>query len=61
MSTPTPFYSGSVGDFGPATLVNLPDASVLLSPAYWWFAIVDDDSNGVPNGTHFDAVLTVGP
>jgi hypothetical protein len=59
--TATPAYSGSVGTFGPATLIDLPDASVLPSGGYWWLAIVDVDSNGVPNGTYLDAVLTVVP
>jgi glucose/arabinose dehydrogenase len=59
--TPTPVHSGSVADFGPATLVNLPDSSVLRLRVYWWFAIVDNDSNGVPNGTYLDAVLTIVP
>jgi hypothetical protein len=58
--TPTRLYSGSVGTFGPAMPVNLP-ASVLSLGVYWWFAIVDDDSNGVPNGTYLDAVITVVP
>jgi glucose/arabinose dehydrogenase len=56
--TATPIYTGSIGSFGPVTVVDLPDTAGLPFQVYWWFAIVDDDSNGVPDGTRVDAVVT---
>jgi glucose/arabinose dehydrogenase len=56
--TPTPVYSGPLASFGPSVLVDLPDASALVPGPYWWFAIVDGDSNRIPDGDVSDIVLT---
>jgi hypothetical protein len=40
-------------------LVDLPDASAFAPGPYWWFAIVDSDSDGVPGGEVSDIVLTL--
>jgi glucose/arabinose dehydrogenase len=52
-------YTGPLPSFGPLTVVNLPNVSMLAAGRYRWFAIVDRDSNGVPGGDVVDGVLTV--
>ena len=49
-----PVYSGPLGTFGPTTALFYPDVSVLSPGRYWWFVVVDNDSNGVPNVTVMD-------
>ena len=56
--TIVPVYQGILGTFGPEIAVDLPDVSALAPGNYWWFVIVDNDSNGVPNGTLLDYTLT---
>ena len=43
------------------TLVNVGQVSGLPPGPYWWFVIVDDDSNDVPDGRFVDVVLTIVP
>ena len=57
-ATRTRLYTGPLPLFGPVPLINLADVSVLPSGNYYWFAIVDADSNGVVNGTFLDVVQT---
>jgi len=52
-------YSGSLASFGPTTTVYYRDVSALTPRRYWWFIVVDADSNGVPNSTYFDYTQTV--
>jgi len=57
--TMTAVYSGSLAPFGPTTTVHYQDVSALTPGRYWWFIVVDADSNGVPNSTYFDYTQTV--
>lgn len=57
-ATPAPLCAGPLPSFGPAPLINIPDAAVLPEGDYYWVTIVDADSNGVPNGTFVDFVKT---
>jgi len=60
VSTPTRAFAGPMPDFGPLPAIQLASASALLPGNYTWFAIVDDDTNGVPNGSFYDvAQVTV--
>ncbi len=59
--TPTRVYTGPLPSVGPTTLINVPNVSGIATGPYWWFMIVDSDSNGAPNGTFFDVVLTIVP
>jgi hypothetical protein len=58
-TTPTPLYAGPLGNFGPSTVVNLPNAGVLTPGPYLWFMVVDNDANGQPDNEFFESVLTV--
>jgi hypothetical protein len=53
-----PIYSGVLGTFAPAVAVDMPDVSALAPGNHWWLAIVDNDSNGVPNATLLDYTRT---
>ena len=44
--------------FGPLSIVNLLEVSVLPNGTYRWFMIVDDDSNGSADGDFVDFVQT---
>ena len=55
----TPVYSGPIGTFAPSTLFTIPDASLLPPGPYWWFTIVDRDSDGIPDGDLSDFVFVV--
>ena len=55
---PLRLYAGPLPAFGPARLFNIPNVSALWPGVYWWFVVVDDDSNGVVNGDFVDAVQT---
>ena len=57
-SAVAPVYSGVLGTFGPVLAVDIPDVSVLSPGNHWWLTIVDNDSNGVPNGTLLDYTRT---
>jgi glucose/arabinose dehydrogenase len=58
--TIAPVYSGPLPSLGPTVAVNYPNVSSALAPGrYWWFVIVDNDSNGVPNLTVFDYTTLV--
>lgn len=52
-------YAGPLPSFGSSTLIALPDVSVLPPGHYWWFMIVDNDADGVPDGEFSDMVLTI--
>ena len=39
-STVTPIFTGPLASFGPTTLFNIPNASVLPSGSYQWFILV---------------------
>jgi hypothetical protein len=54
-----PIYTGPVPAFQPVALIDLPSASVLPPGSYWWVLIVDNDSNGFPNGRFVDSVQTI--
>jgi glucose/arabinose dehydrogenase len=58
-STPVPIYAGSLGSAGPTTLFYARDTSGLPAGQYAWIVIVDDDSNGVPNGAFYDIAFTI--
>jgi hypothetical protein len=55
----TPVYSGPIGTIAPSTLLTIPDASLLPPGPYWWFTIVDRDSDGIPDGDLSDFVFVV--
>ncbi len=57
--TPQPVVSGSLPSFAPVTLFQFVAGLALEPGTYVWFAVVDPDTNGVPNGPMFDAVLTI--
>jgi glucose/arabinose dehydrogenase len=57
-TTRTRLYTGPLPLFGPVPLINLADVSVLPSGNYYWFAVVDADSDGEVNGTFLDVVQT---
>jgi glucose/arabinose dehydrogenase len=57
----TPFtrlYAGPLPSFGPSTVVQLPNASVLPTGLYWWFAVVDRDGDGMLDGDISSIILT---
>jgi hypothetical protein len=56
VTTPTRAFAGALRDFGPVSLINLPNASAVAPGSYTWFLLVDDDVNGVPNGVFYDLV-----
>jgi hypothetical protein len=53
-STPARVFAGSLPTFGAVPVIQLATASGLVPGNYTWFAIVDDDTNGVPNGSFYD-------
>jgi len=55
---PARLYAGPLPALGPATLINVPNVSVLPTGTYYWFVIVDADTNGTPNGDFLDYVET---
>lgn len=55
-TAPTRLYAGPVAAFAPVPLLTIPDAVVLPEGDYYWVAIVDADTNGVPNGAFVDVV-----
>lgn len=57
--TPVRAYAGPLPAFGPVPLLSLPNVTALPSGPYWWFVVVDEDSNGTPNGSLVDFVLTI--
>ena len=59
VAAPRRLYSGPLGGFDTATLVNLPAAGVLPPGTYVWFLAIDADANGTINATYFDYVVTV--
>ena len=60
VSQVAPVYSGPIGTIPPSTLFTLPNASSVLPPGpYWWFTIVDRDSDGIPDGDLSDFVFVV--
>lgn len=56
--TPSPIYTGPLPSFASTPLIDIPDAAVLQPGDYYWIAVVDADSNGVPNGHYVDFVKT---
>ncbi|MEP6917373.1 MAG: PQQ-dependent sugar dehydrogenase [Acidobacteriota bacterium] len=52
-------YSGPLGTAPSSTLLTIPDVSVLPAGAYWRFAIVDNDADGVPDGQFSDFAAVV--
>jgi glucose/arabinose dehydrogenase len=54
-----PLYSGPIGTTAPSTLFTIPDVSALPPGSYWWFTIVDRDSDGIPDGDLSDFVFVV--
>jgi hypothetical protein len=54
VTTPTRTFAGTLAGFGPSPAIQLASASSLPPTTYTWFAIVDDDTNGVPNGAFYD-------
>jgi hypothetical protein len=59
VTTPKPLYSGPLSTFGPAPLFTIPDVGVLPPGAVWWFAILDRDANGTPQGEFAHMVTTI--
>lgn len=59
VSQAAPAYSGPLGTIAMSPLFTLPDASVLPPGPYWWFTIVDRDSDGFPSGDLSDFVFVV--
>jgi subtilisin family serine protease len=57
--TPTRLFTGPLPTFGPSMVFNLPDVSALPAGTYWWFMIVDHDSDGAVDANFFDLVQTV--
>ncbi len=57
-STVTRLFTGDLPAFGPLVFLDVPNVSTLPPGTYWWVVIIDNDSNGVPNGTFFDFVQT---
>jgi hypothetical protein len=51
--------AGAIPSFGPVTLFQFPSLLGVPPGFYAWAVVVDNDSNGVVNGTLFDAVATV--
>ena len=56
--SPVRLYAGPLPTFGPATLLDIPNVAVFPSGIYYWFMVVDADSNGVLNGDYLDVVQT---
>jgi glucose/arabinose dehydrogenase len=56
---PRPVAAGAIPSFGPVTLFQFPSLLGVPPGFYAWAVVVDNDSNGVVNGTLFDAVATV--
>jgi len=57
--TATPVYAGHLRSFGP-TVATPIQAPFLIRPGrYWWLVVVDNDSNGVPNGPLYDFTRTI--
>lgn len=54
VTTPARTFAGTLAGFGPSPAIQLASASSLPPFTYTWFAIVDDDTNGVPNGAFYD-------
>lgn len=54
-----PIYSGPIGTTAPSTLFTIPDVSALPPGPYWWFTLVDRDSDGIPSGDLSDFVFVV--
>ena len=54
----TRLYAGPLPSFGPSLVVQLPNAGVLPPGPYWWFVIVDRDTDGIPDGEISAIVLT---
>jgi glucose/arabinose dehydrogenase len=60
VSQASPVYSGPIGTIPSSPLFTLPNASSVLPPGpYWWFTIVDRDSDGIPDGDLSDFVFVV--
>jgi hypothetical protein len=59
LPTPTPVHTGPTSSFGPLRVVDLANAGALEFGPYLWFMVVDADSNGQPDFSFFDSVLTV--
>jgi glucose/arabinose dehydrogenase len=52
-------FTGPLSTLAPVVLADFPSASILPPGSYWWVLVVDNDSNGVPNGTFVDFVQTI--
>ena len=52
-------HTGPLPSYGPVALITIPDVSALPPGPYWWFTMVDNDADGVPDGESSDMVLTV--
>lgn len=59
VSIAAPVYAGPLGSFGPTVAVDIQDVSAVPPGRYWWIVVVDNDSNGVPNGTFYDVTRTI--
>jgi glucose/arabinose dehydrogenase len=59
LSRVAPVYAGPLGSAAPSPLFTIADVSALPPGPYWWFTIVDRDSDGVPDGDLSDFVLVV--
>lgn len=55
---PARLYAGPLPALGPATLLNIPNVALLPTGTYYWFAVVDADTNGTVNFDFFDYVET---
>lgn len=60
-AAPIRAFSGTLNSFPLMPRLSFPDSSVLPPGSYYWFMIVDNDSNGVVNGTFHDYVQTIVP
>jgi glucose/arabinose dehydrogenase len=56
---PRPVATGPIPSFGPVTLFQFPSLAGVPPGSYVWAVVVDNDSNGVVNGTLVDAIGTI--
>jgi hypothetical protein len=54
VATPTRTYAGALAGFDAIPLIDVPSAAAFPPDTYTWFMVVDDDSNGAPNGVFYD-------
>ena len=61
-ATPPVLFTGSLTSFPLTPVFTLPNTANLPTGSYYWFMLVDNDNNGVVNGTFHDfAQVNVSP